>query len=154
MTNLTHVPALIVLNDRVFADSRDVADRFGKQHNNVARAVRELIAAGALNFEHTPYVHPQNGETYHAYLMDRDGFTLLVMSFTGKKALKWKMTYIAAFNAMEASLRQPVAATPALTDDELVHRALQITHARVEALTARVAVLEPKAKASILGLTV
>ena len=39
------------------------------------------------------------------YLMDRDGFSLLVMSFKGEKALKWKLDFIDAFNAMEQEIR-------------------------------------------------
>ena len=38
--------------------------------------------------------------------MNRDGFSLLVMGFTGKKALEWKIKYIQAFNAMEEELRR------------------------------------------------
>ena len=37
--------------------------------------------------------------------MDRDGFSLLVMGFTGKKALEWKLKYIDAFNQMEETLK-------------------------------------------------
>lgn len=57
-----------------------------------------------LNFQHTPYTDPQNGQTYHMYEMTRDGFTFLVMGFTGKDAAHWKENYIAAFNAMEQRL--------------------------------------------------
>lgn len=47
-----------------------------------------------------------NNKTYPEYLMNRDGFSLLVMGFTGKKALEWKIKYIQAFNAMEEELRR------------------------------------------------
>ena len=46
-----------------------------------------------------------NNKTYHEYLMNRDGFSLLVMGFTGRKSLEWKIKYIQAFNAMEKELR-------------------------------------------------
>lgn len=46
-----------------------------------------------------------NNKTYPEYLMNRDGFSLLVMGFTGRKALEWKIKYIQAFNAMEKELR-------------------------------------------------
>ncbi|WP_267878770.1 Rha family transcriptional regulator [Oleidesulfovibrio alaskensis] len=49
-------------------------------------------------------MHPQNGQEYRMFLMDRDGFSLLVMGFTGNKALAWKLKYIEAFNRMEAEL--------------------------------------------------
>ena len=40
------------------------------------------------------------------YLMNRDGFTLLAMGFTGEKALKFKLAYIEAFNLMEEEIKQ------------------------------------------------
>ena len=46
--------------------------------------------------------------------MDRDGFSLLAMGFTGKKALEWKLKYIAAFNEMEERLK----AANALSEEE------------------------------------
>jgi Rha family phage regulatory protein len=49
---------------------------------------------------------PNYGKTSHVD-MTRDGFTFLVMGFTGKDAAAWKEKYIAAFNAMEAELREP-----------------------------------------------
>ena len=57
-------------------------------------------------FVKTWYKHPQNGERYIKYLMNRDGFSLLVMGFTGKKAMDWKLKYIEAFNKMETVIRQ------------------------------------------------
>ena len=61
-------------------------------------------------FYNSSYVHPQNGQEYPEYLMNRDGFTLLAMGFTGKKSLEWKLKYIQAFNDMEKKLK----ASPAL----------------------------------------
>lgn len=46
------------------------------------------------------------GKQYPMYLMNRDGFSLLVMGFTGKKALEWKLEYIKAFNKMESIIRE------------------------------------------------
>ena len=40
------------------------------------------------------------------YNMNRDGFSLLAMGFTGEKALRWKLDYIKAFNTMEAELKR------------------------------------------------
>ena len=55
-------------------------------------------------FEETTYIHEQNGQTYPMYYLNRDGFTLLAMGFTGKKALQFKLQYIDAFNRMEEML--------------------------------------------------
>lgn len=56
-------------------------------------------------FEETTYVNEQNGQTYPMYLMNRDGFTLLVMDFKGKRAMQFKLEYIKAFNSMEAQIK-------------------------------------------------
>lgn len=57
-------------------------------------------------FKKVCYIHPQNKREYYKYLMNRDGFTLLAMGFTGQEALIWKLKYISAFNAMEQTLLQ------------------------------------------------
>lgn len=103
---------LTISNGQPTASSRDIAEHFGKEHKNVLRDIENLIG-GLPNFEHTPmffkttYLHPQNGQEYPMYLMNRDGFTLLAMGFTGKEALEWKIKYINAFNSMEQELRKP-----------------------------------------------
>lgn len=106
-------PVVFEMNGNIFANSRDVASYFEKEHRNVLRDVDRLIEqepalaqGGRLTFEQTQYTDPQNGQTYRSYLMNRDGFTLLAMGFTGAKALKWKLRYIEAFNRMEAELRR------------------------------------------------
>lgn len=97
-------------SNQVVTDSRSVAEHFGKAHNHVMRDIKNLLG-GLSNFGHTPmfhettYVDDQNGQTYPMYLMNRDGFSLLVMGFTGEKALEWKLKYINAFNAMEKALK-------------------------------------------------
>lgn len=108
MTNII----LSTQNGEPVVSSRQIAESFGKEHRNVMRDIENLMSEGALKNEHTPlfykteYVHEQNGQTYPMYLMNRDGFTLLAMGFTGKAALEWKLKYIAAFNAMEQQLNQ------------------------------------------------
>ncbi|WP_370649558.1 ORF6C domain-containing protein [uncultured Limosilactobacillus sp.] len=46
------------------------------------------------------------GRDRRIYYMNRDGFSLLAMGFTGKKALQFKLKYIDAFNQMEKQLQQ------------------------------------------------
>ena len=100
-------------NGEPVASSRQIAENFGKEHRNVMRDIENLMTAGVLKNEQTPmfykteYVHEQNGQKYPMYLMNRDGFSLLVMGFTGKAALEWKLKYIQAFNEMEKKLAQP-----------------------------------------------
>lgn len=126
-------PIVFAKDGEVFANSRDVAAFFGKQHRHVLDAIDALIQQeqklGLLNFRQTPYVEPQNGQTYRSYEMDRDGFTLLAMGFTGGKALKWKLRYIEAFNAMEAELRRIANSGPMIDlNDPGALRGLLLTY--------------------------
>jgi phage regulator Rha-like protein len=47
----------------------------------------KLVPECVRNFAETPYIHPQNGQTYRLFAMPRDGFTLLAMGFTGKNGI-------------------------------------------------------------------
>ena len=93
--------------------SRNVAEVFGKNHADVVRDVRNILASlpdtdrnwGISNFADTPYTNPQNGQTYSEYLITKDGLTLLVMGYTGPKAMQFKLAYINRFNEMEAQLQ-------------------------------------------------
>lgn len=104
-------------NGVLVADSLEVADRFGKRHADVLRTIDGLITEVATqncvtNAEPESYFIPseyQNrGKSYKKYLLTRDGFSLLVMGFTGPAALHWKLLYIEAFNKMEQTLRSNV----------------------------------------------
>lgn len=112
------------VNGIVTADSREVAEHFEKNHRDILRAIDDLME-GMRRIAHTPcnqgvpksgetplfvesfYVNSQNGQTYRKYDMTQDGFCLLVMGFTGDKALKWKAAYIRAFNTMAQRVAQP-----------------------------------------------
>ena len=99
-----------ILDGNIVVSSRDVAEHFGKEHNNVLRHIEDVLRCIPQNvnittmYKKASYVHEQNGQTYSYYLMTRDGFDLLVMGFTGAKTLEWKLKYIKAFNAMEKEL--------------------------------------------------
>lgn len=98
-------------NNQVLTNSLLVAEKFERNHKDVLESVRELIKGCAEisaypMFEQTTYVNGQNGQPYPMYIMNRDGFTLLVMGFTGEKSLRFKLEYIAAFNRMEEQLKQ------------------------------------------------
>ena len=147
--NPERLPMVHAKDGEVFANSRDVAAFFGKEHRNVIRDIDNLIAQeaqlGLLNFEQTPYIEPSNGQTYRSFDMDRDGFTLLAMGFTGSKALKWKMRYIEAFKAMEAEVRRLAQSGPAIDlNDPAQLRGLLLNYsAKTEQLERRVQELLP-----------
>ena len=109
MSNLTLSPSVSIVSGSPVVSSLSVAEHFEKQHKNVLRQIDALKAdLGAdfngLNFAPVAYLDAK-GESRPSYNLSRDGFTLLAMGFTGKKALAWKVRYIEAFNAMEAQLR-------------------------------------------------
>lgn len=101
-------------NGVLVADSLEVAERFGKSHKNVLQTIDNLVTNLAAEFSATnaepesyfiPSDYQNRGKTYKKYLLTRDGFSLLVMGFTGPAALHWKLLYIEAFNKMEQTLR-------------------------------------------------
>lgn len=92
--------------------SLKVAEHFGKGHDRVLKDIRKIISEcpsefRAVNFDETfrTVAGPNNSTRQEpVFNLSRDGFTLLAMGFTGKKALEWKIRYIEAFNAMERKL--------------------------------------------------
>jgi Rha family phage regulatory protein len=98
-------------NDQALTNSLLVAETFGKEHKHVLESIRELVRGCAENssvpmFVETTYENDNNGQTYPMFIMNRDGFTLLAMGFTGKRALAFKLEYIKAFNEMEKALKE------------------------------------------------
>lgn len=92
--------------DVTVVTSLDIAETFGKEHKNVLKDIRELECSeefGRLNFEQTSYTDSFNRKQ-PMYYITRDGFTLLVMGYTGEKAMRFKEAYIKQFNAMEKAL--------------------------------------------------
>lgn len=106
---------LVYSNDKgVFTNSSKVAKKFGKQHKNVLASIQnvlEQIPEGndQLIFKPVTYIDSK-GEVRPEYEMNRDAFSLLVMGFTGEKAMKFKIEFINAFNKMEEKLSQNHAA--------------------------------------------
>lgn len=129
-------------NGEPVVSSRQIAENFDKNHRDVLRAVDNLKEDvrnfAQMFFEST---EPDSyGREQRAYLMNRDGFTLLAMGFTGKAALEWKLKYIAAFNEMEKKL----AEQPQLTRSQLLATALIAAHEELEEKDKQIAELTPK----------
>lgn len=124
----------------IFADTKDtarvdslfVADFFEKEHKNVLRDIAKITDSKSglskefsrLNFEQTSYTDGWNRKQ-KAYAMTRDGFTMLVMGYTGQKAMRFKELYIKRFNEMEQFIKTLVSARkefPLLTENiKLLH---------------------------------
>lgn len=140
-------------------DSLSIAKSFGKEHKHVLEAIENLFTKA----ENSAFVENQTIRTmffksYNEmpmpigggikkipfYYMTRDGFTLLVMGFTGEKALQWKLKYIAAFNAMEERLKtilppsysidDPIRRAYAWAEEQKQKRALELENKRTSLL--------------------
>jgi Rha family phage regulatory protein len=130
-------------NGEPVASSRQIAESFEKNHRDVLRAVdnlKEDVRNFAQMFFETT-VPDSYGREQRAYLMNRDGFTLLAMGFTGKAALEWKLKYIAAFNEMEKKLTEQ----PQLTRSQLLATALIAAHEELEEKDKQIETMKPKA---------
>jgi Rha family phage regulatory protein len=107
---LSDVIQLQVRDGIPVVSSRELAERFSKRHDHLIRDIEKIQADlgspqkwGHLFIE-SEWINQQNKQAYKEYLLTRDGFSLLVMGFTGKEALEWKLKYIDAFNRMESAL--------------------------------------------------
>ena len=151
-------PSVSLHAGRPATTSLEVAQFFGKRHDNVLRDIAALLSqlpenSLQLNFEETYQEQetPLGVKQVRMFILYRDGFMLLVMGYTGKKALAMKLAYIEAFNRMEEELaRQKEAArnitqdivdfpgtlsiTPSTTEDRKPLRALVGSWAQVSGL--------------------
>lgn len=118
---------VIMNNQQAVTTSLKVAESFGKQHKHVLESINTIIEGVAEKsadlFKEDLYEHPQNKQKYKMYYMNRDGFTLLAMGFTGKQALDFKLKYIEAFNKMEQQLQE--LNKPSYMIDDPIKRAEQ-----------------------------
>ncbi|HDZ5046366.1 TPA: Rha family transcriptional regulator, partial [Campylobacter jejuni] len=98
-----------VVGDQTYTTSLDISNVFKKEHKNILAKIDELPQDEfrELNFKLTERT-AKFGAVFRSkpyYKITRDGFSLLVMGFTGEKAYKWKIEFIKAFNEMEKRLR-------------------------------------------------
>ena len=129
---------LVIMKDKqAVTSSLQVAETFGKRHDHVTRDIEELIAqSGSPKLGNEMFAtgtYENRGKQYPMYYMNRDGFTLLAMGFTGDKALQFKLQYIKAFNEMEQQVKFQVPAT--------LPEALRLAADQAE----KISVLQPKA---------
>ena len=110
-----------------------MAEVFEKEHKHVLDAVRKLFTAenSAVKqmFQESTYLNERN-QSQPMFVMNRDGFTLLAMSFNGKKALEFKIAYINAFNNMEAELKSQQTKQLSAAESLLQSVKLLVAHER------------------------
>lgn len=99
-------PQVFLENGRAFTTSLNISSVFGKRHDNVLRDIERLDCSKEfwlLNFEERNYAD-QRGKIQRMVEMTRDGFTFLVMGYTGKEAAQFKEAYIRRFNQLEEQI--------------------------------------------------
>ena len=126
---------VIMKNKQAVTSSLQVADTFGKRHDHVADSIdslkKDVPNFGEMFIETN--LPASYGRNRRGYYMNRDGFTLLAMGFTGSKALQFKLQYIDAFNEMEQQVKFQVPST--------LPEALRLAADQAE----KISVLKPKA---------
>lgn len=142
-------PSVSLCSGRPATTSLEVAKFFSKRHDDVIRSIRNLRPNcpekfTARNFAASEYID-ETGRSLPMFILYRDGFMLLVMGYTGKKALAMKLAYIEAFNRMEEELARQnrptpddftgtLSITPSTTEDRKPLRALVGSWAQVSGL--------------------
>ena len=100
---------LVIMHDQqAVTTSLKVAEIFEKEHKNVMQSIKNLTAENSAvkkMFVEDSYLNSRN-QQQPMYYMNRDGFTLLAMGFTGSKAMEFKLKYIDAFNKMEKQIKE------------------------------------------------
>lgn len=126
MSQIIATDAFKVIEGRPVTSSRIVAEYFGKKHSDVVRAVVNTIAAkpeleASRNFaQWSEDVEIGSGakRTVVGYWMDRKGFSILAMGFTGAKALDFKCAFYDQFERMEEALRAPTDQSAQISTSE------------------------------------
>ncbi|MDR2055211.1 MAG: Rha family transcriptional regulator [Desulfovibrio sp.] len=143
MTSFLVSPSISLVNGRPSVTSLQIAEHFGKRHDSILRDIRRITGDCPSDFHVHNFVEvlqaverPDGSKIdIPVFVVFRDGFMLLVMGYTGKKALQIKLAYIAAFNAMEAEIAGqkalPETTTPSTPADRKPLRSLVNAWARI-----------------------
>lgn len=146
MENVKHKHKDVVIkkiDGELVVTSRQVAVDFDKRHSDVIEKIEELIKTE--NSVMTMFIESSykagTGKSYKEYLITRDGFSLLVMGFTGSRALQWKLKYIEAFNKMEQALKEPQKQLTPIEIMELQFKILKEQGQKLDEVEEKVEVL-------------
>ena len=124
---------VVMKNKQAVTTSLNVAEVFEKNHQHILEAIDNLTVENSTvknMFMEDTYINSR-GRAYRQILMNRDGFTLLAMGFTGQKALQFKLQYIDAFNQMENHIKNGLPKTP----EEKLLLTMDVTNRTVKRVT-------------------
>ena len=129
---------VIMKNKQAVTSSLQVAEVFDKQHKHVMEAIKNKLNSAENSAQYNSMFaegvyKDKSGKSNPMYYMNRDGFSFIVMGFTGHKADSFKLQYIKAFNEMEDQVKFQVPAT--------LPEALRLAADQAE----KISVLQPKA---------
>lgn len=129
-------------------DSVKVSQVFGKEHKNILQTIRNMFSS-AENSAHVKWFYESayqdaQGKSRPMFIMNRDGFSLLAMGLTGKKAMQFKVGFIEQFNRMESLLKNQVQ-TPAVP--QTFADALRLAAEQADKLEKQQRVIEAQAPA-------
>lgn len=151
MNNIINTVEINNENGVLTVSSLQIAENFEKEHRNVVQSIENLTAefSAVKNlFIESTYIN-ERGRSYKSYNITRDGFSLLVMGFTGKKALEWKLKYIEAFNLMEKKIKELAIQQDSYMIENPAERARRWAEEYEEKMRLQATVEEQKPKVAI-----
>ena len=133
---------LVIMKDQqAVTTSLQVAEVFGKNHRDVLEAIQNKISSAENSAQYDSMFaqgeyKDKSGKRNKMYYMNRDGFTFIAFGFTGKKADKFKLKYIEAFNNMEEAIREERIQLPKTPMEalKLMFKATEETNKKVDRL--------------------
>lgn len=137
---------VFIENNRPVTDSLTVAETFGKRHDRVLQDIRDLDCSEEFNlhnFVEVEYTDSRN-RTYPKYLITKDGFSFLVMGYTGKEAARFKEMYINEFNNLREKVKNNVSPLDERTVRIALLKTAQDHEERLEDIETRIEAVSKK----------
>ncbi len=126
-----------------------VAQVFGKEHSKVCRDIENLSCSESFrvaNFGEATFENKKTGQNHKMYQMTKDGFSFLVMGYTGDKAGQFKEMFINEFNKREMMLKSDDYILA--RSQEILHNRLQLAEQQLAQANERIALLTNEVKQS------
>lgn len=142
---------------KTVTDSLKVAEVFNKDHDKVMRDIRELDCSrdfSLANFGESTYVNDR-GRTYPKYVITQDGFSFLVMGYTGAEASRYKELYISEFNRMRDTLNNQIDLTRLSPEMQMFKMTFDaVAKIQIEAAEANQKIIEVQTKVTTIQETI